>query len=48
MNEYRVYYTTNEDDHCKVRVNASSISEAEQVFKRQYWDCKEISSIQEV
>ena len=45
MQRWRVSYITNEDDSCNVWVYGNTKEEAEENFKREYWDWERISQI---
>lgn len=48
MKEYKVTYETEEEDICKVIVEALNISNAKEVATREYWDIDNIHIIEEV
>lgn len=48
MKRYEIYYTTLEDDHTSVWLEAFSEDDAREQLRREYWDVKRIDLVQEI
>ena len=45
MKNWLVYYTTTEDDSCKVWTEAETKEEAEAIVREENWDFKEVVQV---
>jgi len=48
MKDFKVFYTTKEQDHCKVWVEAESKEDAKMVAREENWDIDTIGQVLEM